>query len=383
MTVGILYPRSSAHPDMGVDFVDGIKALIKKEIPDGEIQLLMEGVGFGGSEKEVYEKAEKLLRIEKADVLIAFIDQKVLAVLEPLVHSTGSLLLVVNAGANYPSNWISQPNIMYLTLHHAFLCSLSGRLASQRGPAKAVMATTFFDCGYLHTAAMVNGFVEQGGSIAYNYVNNQKYNESFEISQLTDFLDGDKETSKLLSAFDSFPATLFYDRLKNYEDANRLELFVSPMMLEENGMNALLNAANFSVKGYKPWQLSLTNKYNESFIDFYRKFSKKDATIFSLLGWEAGLVLQQLNKYAGTQSGNGVKLAEQMKKVKLESPRGEMFLDEETNYFLTPAIKLEIAGGEVATTTVPIETVRKDWQTFTVVEADPAASGWTNTYLCY
>lgn len=59
MRIGVLYPRSKAHPGMMADFADGIKAALKHyQLKD--IELISEIVGFGGNEKELYEKVEKI-----------------------------------------------------------------------------------------------------------------------------------------------------------------------------------------------------------------------------------------------------------------------------------------------------------------------------------
>ena len=383
MTVGILYPSSNAHVDIGVDFIDGIKAFFEKEMPDSPIKLLIEGIGFGGSEKEVYQKAEKLIRIEKVDVLVAFIDYKVLAILEPLIFSTGSLLLVVNAGANYPSNWISQPNIIHLTLQHAFLNRLSGKLAgeSASGNNNAALATTFFDCGYLHNAAIINGFMQKQGTLTRNYINRGAYDESFNIGELIHFLSANPDTTKLLCTFDSLPAALFYKRLNTYKDANKLQLFVSPMMLEKKALDGMIDGASFSVQGHMPWQTSLENEYNKYFIECFEVYAKKEVSMFALLGWEAGLVMQQIFQWDFYRQGT--ELVEQLKKVTLNSPRGPMKLHDETHWFLSPANYCSVANGEINTQIINNETIERQWAEFISIEADSMSSGWMNTYLCY
>ena len=149
MNIGILLPRSNAHPSMGFDFYDGLRSCLDHNQLAAHFQITTENIGFGGNDKEVYEKAEKLLLINNADILIAYIDLKVVPILGPLMYSTGKLLLVVNPGANYPNNWLARPNILFLSLQHAFLCSLAGVIASRSVAKPAVMATTFYDCGYL------------------------------------------------------------------------------------------------------------------------------------------------------------------------------------------------------------------------------------------
>lgn len=382
MTVGVLYPRSGAYPAMSTDWVDGLRAFISKKLPDADVRLLLEGIGFGGAEKEVYDKTEKLLLLEKADMLIAFVDLRVLPVLEPLLYSTGKLIVVVNPGANYPYNWIPQPNIVFLTLHHAFLCRLTGQLAANTPGAKAAMATSFYDCGYLHTAAMVSGFMQKGGTINHNYVNNQtNYETGFDIQSLIYFLEKENETKQLLCTLDTAPAKLFYQALHHSNIANKLQVFASPMMLQPEAINEEENYA-FSIIGFLPWQANDSSNANRDFLNDYYSYSKKEASIFSLLGWEAGLIVQQaLQQNSGSAEGSDI--VAQLKQTTLKSPRGAMQLHDETQYFLTPAIQQTTVNKQTHQVPISFAEVAEKWNEFSNYPAEGISSGWTNTYLCY
>ena len=131
MNIGILLPLSNAHPGISKDFMDGLNTFLAQKQLTAAVIIKKENIGFGGTEKEVYAKAEKLLISDDVDILIAYIDEKVTGMLYSLIQSTGKLLLIVNPGANHPVNWIAQPTVIHLTLHHAFLCWLTGAAAAK------------------------------------------------------------------------------------------------------------------------------------------------------------------------------------------------------------------------------------------------------------
>lgn len=382
MKIGILYPRSNAHPGIMVDYMDALKAALKQQ-QNNDIQLITESAGLGGNEKEVYEKAEKLLVLEGVDLLVAYIDLRVLEILKPLLLASGKLVLVVNPGANYPQNWVPQPSIINLSLQHGFLCWLTGKLAGQLNYKNASMATTFYDCGYLHTAAMVKGFTNTGGEITYNYVNNQRYDDAFDINQLTGYLSSDKETGALLCIFDSLPSSLFYSRLSHFDGAGRMHLFVSPMMLEKGALDKTGEGFKFPIDGYQAWQASLENNANRIYIDSYFRQTKRDANVFSLLGWETGLILQQVLLLGNIQYNEGAQLVEKLSGIKINSPRGEMKLDPETNYFLAPVYKCSLPLKSVELSIDFIDNPLNEWKEFVGLGTEGVSSGWTNTYLCY
>lgn len=383
MKIGLLYPRSQSHPGMMADFVDGFKTAIQYHQIDGKVQLISESIGFGGVEKEVYEKVEKLLMLENADVLVAFIDLRILDLIKPLIFASGKLVLVVNPGANYPQNWIPQSNILYLTLHHGFLCWLTGKLAAQMINKNAATATTFYDCGYLHIAAMVKGFVMNGGQITYNYVNNQCYDDTFEIKQLTDYLITDRETNNLLCIFDSHPASLFYSRLNTCREAERLHLFASPMMLENKAREHLNEELKFTVEGYLPWYPSLENNANRDFMISYKQQINRIATVFSILGWESGLILREVFLQSNENYSDGSDIIGKLAESKINSPRGNMKLDRETNHLVAPVYNCSVAKNSAKCTLSVLENLETEWNAFVQIPTEGVSSGWTNTYLCY
>lgn len=383
MKIGVLHPRSKAHPGIMVDFVEGIKTALQHHQLNQKVQLISESIGFGGNEKEVYEKAEKLLLLEGADVLVAFVDLRILEIIKPLLYASGKLVLVVNPGANYPENWVPQLNIVNLTLQHGFLCWLTGKLAAQMNKTNAATATTFYDGGYLHIAAMVENFVKAGGNITYNYVNNQHYDDAFDIKPLTDYLSSDKTTNSLLCVFDSLPASLFYSRLNIYDGAGSLHLFVSPMMLEQKALENMAGGFKFPVEGYLPWHAEIENNANKEFMNSYLQQTKRVATVFSLLGWEAGLILQQVFLHSNEHYPDGVEIAGKLAGGKINSPRGEMKLDPETNYFIAPVYKCSVPQNSGKRSIHFIENPEKEWKAFVEIPTEGVSSGWTNTYLCY
>ena len=75
MNAGILLPRSNAHPEAGLDFMDGLRAFLKQKELKNQVQFFSEHAGYGAVETEVYEKVEKLLIIDDVDILLAYIDE--------------------------------------------------------------------------------------------------------------------------------------------------------------------------------------------------------------------------------------------------------------------------------------------------------------------
>ena len=379
MTVGILLPLSNTHVGMSKDFVDGFNSLLKLKERTGAVTIKKESVGLGGLEKEVYAKAEKLLISDDVDILVAYIDEKVTSMIYSLVQATGKLLIVVNPGANHPLNWIAQPSVIHLNLQHAFLCWLTGRLAAANDNKKASYASSFYDCGYLHSADMVKNFMNSGGSIQYNYINNQVYDENFEISQLTDFLTFSPDCTNIIAVYDEKPASLFYNRLNNHKTDHPLHLYVSPMMMTEKALEQIGEGYHFSIAGHLPWQPGLETENNQTFI----KACTRPASIFSLLGWESAMIIDEILANYKDDLQEGETIVGHLKKSPLSGPRGEMKLDAETLYYTTAFGRFNLEAGSTKAAVEPVTDFEQDWKTFSSIDTEGLVTGWTNTYLCY
>ena len=379
MKIGILSPLSAAHPGISLDFMDGLNTFLEANDLKQHIQFVRENIGYGGSEKDVYAKAEKLLINEDVDVLVAYADEKVVSFLQPLLQATNRLLLLVNPGANYPLNWVAQPTIVRLNLQHAFCTWLTGALAAQSDNGHAVYSSTFYDCGYLHGAAMVKSFVSNGGSVRHNYINNQAYDAAFEISQLTNFLTTNSDCNNLLCIFDELPASLFYKLLNPYSGANDLHLFVSPMMLQQKAFATTNEALNFSVEGYAPWLPSITTEENKNFVNSV----KRPASIFSLLGWETAMVLSEIFLQKNVDSNDGEAIVAHLKNSSFQSPRGSLQMEDETQTFITAPTRYSFNDGIFTNASTELPNLGNEWKAFTAIPTEGHVTGWTNTYLCY
>lgn len=378
MKIGILFPLSNVYPSVGFDFMNGFNSLLKDKGQSGAVTILKESIGFGGDEKDNYLKAQKLLISDDVDILIAYIDEKVVTILYPLMQATGKLLIVVNPGANYPSNWIAQPTVIRLNLQHAFLCSVTGTLAAKAGNGHAALATTYYDCGYLHGAAMVNNFLETGGRVKFNYVNNQAYNESFEINNLVNFLSSDPICNSLLCVFDKLPASLFLKLLGQYQSKDPLHLFASPMMIRQL-MESNDTSFPFSIEGYLSWYPGIENEANK----FFQRTHKKTAGMFSLLGWETGMIINEVLEYCNDDITNGEFIITHLKSKPLDSPRGMLKLDNETQVYTAPVTKISLKANTAVLVIDPGIDIENEWKSFSSKQTEGPVTGWTNTYLCY
>ena len=111
--------------------------------------------------------------------------------------------------------------------------------------------------------------------------------------------------------------------------------------------------------------------------------NRKVPSVFSLLGWEAAIILKNVCHNFKDDYNDGSKIIGLLKKIHIEGPRGNLKLDEKTNYFITPVLKASIKNNKKNVEIKLIEDVSENWKAFAVNSSEEISSGWSNTYLCY
>ncbi len=379
--IGILLPRSTVYPLIGYDFLDGFKTYLIEFGLNDKVEVTTENIGFGLDEAEVYSKNEELILKNNADIVIAFIDGRYAEMLQPLYFATGKILILVNMGAYYPDIVTTNSNVIFLNYSIAFNSMLTGKLAASENKLKAIMATSFYDGGYLPGHAMINRYLQLGGALVSNFVSHFKPS-NFDITPIKNVIETSPETQTLLCLYSGDVSPLFYKEISLLQKTKELHLYVSPMMLDETLKTILGDEFTINnAKGYTAWYSQLDNQQNTLFKEKFEQQTNRQVGIFSLLGWEAGMLLQQINimKEDGKKS---TEIIANLTGQVLQSPRGWLKLDKNTNETYGPSYLITVQDNFDLSVKKCFENVEEDRTTFIANKPEGGSSGWRNTYLC-
>lgn len=383
LRIGVLLPRSTLFPAIGLDMLNGIKAYLQHHQLRDECKLITDNIGFGTDEAEVYTRAEKMILQEDVDLAIVFADKRTGEMLEAMFTASNKILMLVNLGANFPDSWQPAPTTLVHTLNFCLHTRLTGKLATMNGGKEAAYVTSYYDAGYRQCYSMLTSHQQHGGIPCYTHVTHFKADE-FSLQALADFISTRPEIKKLLCLFSGDLAASFYREVKSLQDQYGLELFVSPMMLDQNlNEEAGEKLAVQHTKGYTPWLASLSNESNQEFMSAFFKTANKKANLFGLLGWDTGSLIQALlTQYQAGNTG-AVQMLAAIGGTEFKSPRGWMKLDPVTFHTYGPSwlvnchdsMELDIEGEMVDT--------NEEWEKFTHEKfPEGESSSWRNTYLC-
>jgi branched-chain amino acid transport system substrate-binding protein len=374
-------PRSTLFPSLGLDLLNGLKENLKIQNVSDQVKLVTDNIGYGINEPEIYAKAEKMLIHEEVDMLMVCADTRSIEMLQPLFTASNKILVAINFGANFPDNWQPAPTTITHSLNFCLHARLTGKLAAKETNQQSVNVVSYFDGGYRQCFCMINGHHSNGGVPRFNHVTALKQ-DAFTLAPMVDFLKQNPDVKTLLCLFAGDMAERFYREISPLQKKLKLSLYVSPMMLDESLKNSLGNDFSIkNVKGFIPWHSSLKNKANKLFVETIS--SSGSANYFSVLGWDAGLILSEIIRQNNAGITNAATLIRSLAETSFDSPRGWMKIDAATQHSYGPSWlatcknNMEIKVGKEA------ENMEAEWKKFTN-EKTPTGeySSWRNTYLC-
>ncbi|MBK6937495.1 MAG: ABC transporter substrate-binding protein [Chitinophagaceae bacterium] len=383
LRTGLLLPRSTLFPSLGHDFFNGIKTLLRSERISEDIHFIIDNIGFGINEQEIYSKAEKMILQDDADVVLLFADTRIAEMLQPLFTACNKLLLVVNFGANFPDNWTPSATTITHSLNFCWHAALTGTLAAKETNKQAINTVSYYDGGYRQCFCMLHAHQVNGGTPRFNHVTNIKL-EDFTLEPVSGFLKENHDINTLLCLFSGEQAERFYKEIDALQLQQMLNLYVSPMMLDETLQPPLYNNVKaVNVKGYVPWHSSLDNEANTVFKRQYAGVTGNPVNYFSLLGWETGLILQAILQQYAAGNKHAASVVTALTTITISGPRGWLKTDASTHHTYGPSYLASCSGAFDIKIEVVLNNTEEAWSAFTKTKLySGESSSWRNTYLC-
>jgi branched-chain amino acid transport system substrate-binding protein len=383
LKVGVLLPRSSLFPALGIDLLKGIKTGAAALFPTLELQFVTDNIGFGTNEQDIYTRSEKMLLQDDVAVVVAIADTRIAEILQPMFTASNKILLMVNFGANYPVSWEAPATTIVHSLNFAFHCFLTGQLSAQHGNGQGVNLVSYYDGGYSQCHALLNAHQQAGGTPVYNHVTSLK-TADFTLAPLQQFLQEHPDNTTFNCLFAGEMATLFYQQVAALDEAKDATLFVSPMMLEESLTGDDEHPLQLpNTIGYTPWISTLPDPANEHFTHTIREKLGVPANLFLLLGWETAILLYQINEQLAQGNTKAIQIIKNCCNTRFESPRGWFMIDAATHHSFSPSRRIRASGNLQMEVTEELGEPEAKWRDFiaaSVVFGE--SSSWRNTYLC-
>lgn len=376
MKIGLLLPRSVLYPSIAFDIHDGLKACLKKAGLENDYQIVSTNIGVGGKHDEIYAKCEQML-LDGADIIVGYINPMAAAFIHPLFESSGRKLLVLDSGYHFPT--------FEGKLEHAYFLSLQGNLCSRAIARKATanghknfaFTCSFYDAGYRIPYSYAMSIAEQGANIVFNHIGPLKKTE-FTLEPLAQYLDNNEGVA-LLTTFCGDMTEDFFREGQRHNLFAKHPVYGAAFMADEGWISKIPHPGNNWYSAV-PWSVEIDTPENKEFVQILENIRAKKANLFSLLGWEAALVI------SGTQNLSIPTIGG----YTYTSPRGVIKINSETHFTEAPiyyatVAKDESTGNGRLTEIMEAEgtnedRVQMDKNIRTLLEE--TSNSWLNAYAC-
>ncbi|HEV8616913.1 MAG TPA: ABC transporter substrate-binding protein [Methylomirabilota bacterium] len=344
--IGLVLPYTGVYAVLGESITQAMELVFAREnwtVAGRKIEMIKEDdemkppVGI--------RKTEKLIDSDKVDILTGPVHSGILMGMRDKVHSSRTILIVSNAGADAISRERCSKWIFRTSFSNWQPCQPMGGWVARNVSKDVFQIAPNYQAGKDMMGAFRETFVPAGGKVvAEDY---PKLGETDYAPYLTKIR---QSGAKAVFAF--FSGTDAVNFVKQYDQfglKGAVKLTGAGFLTEPDVLPAQGNAALGVITGhfYTPQLDSPTNK--KFIADFKAKFAGKTPDGFACQGYDTAEVIVRALKAVNGNTQDKEKLVAVLEKVEFDSPRGRFRFDPKTHNVIQPFIYVrevkEVAGG--------------------------------------
>jgi len=365
--IGVLLPQSKAYPTIGKDFVRGLKQAL-----GGEIEMKIEGVGLANNPKDVIDSIQKLINQEDVALTTGLLGHKGMPEVLDFVEGMDETLIYADLGAAEPESLKGRKGV-YCNSFGLFDASHAlGKYLVENGMKNIGVSTCYYDAGYAFLEALENAVhKDPKGQLAGHFITPLNPREN-EAELMAEFVSESKP-----DAIFGFHNGVFAKEHAEYLRLNKINestpLYTLPFSIEERVLKEYPYIFN-KTRCVSSWFPELENEENTIFIEKYKSEYGSIPSIFALLGYENGLLIEQFLK------------DEDLITKPFSGPRGSLNINPETNRTSCTHYLWELLAKENAYIRNALQSLELDDYSISKVEHEDVNSGiggWHNAYLCH
>ncbi len=353
--IGLVLPYTGVYAVLGESITQAMELVFAREnwtVAGRKIEMIKEDdemkppVGI--------RKTEKLIDSDKVDILTGPVHSGILMGMRDKVHSSKTILIVSNAGADAISRERCSKWIFRTSFSNWQPCQPMGGWVAKNVSKEVFQIAPNYQAGKDMMAAFRETFVPAGGKvIAEDY---PKLGETDYAPYITKI-----KQSGAKAVFAFFSGTDAVNFVKQYDQfglKGSIKLTGAGFLTEPDVLPAQGNSALGIITGHFYTPL-LDNPVNKKFVtDFRAKFANKSPDGFACQGYDTAEVIVRALKAVNGNTQDKEKLVNAIAKLEFDSPRGKFRFDPKTHNVIQPFIYVrevkEVAGG---LNNVPIDKV--------------------------
>ncbi|WP_158538735.1 ABC transporter substrate-binding protein [Chitinophaga skermanii] len=382
--IGFLTPLSTIYPfyaqHITTAWMIGMGVQSPQQSP---IQFVQEYTHTGGSVITT-QAAQKLLNFDRVDVLSGLISMKTIPEILPSLDRERRVGFFFDMGEYIPYHEHLGENIFYNS-HQLWQSQYAlGYWAQKHFGDGGHVVSTLYEAGYHLNAAFYQGAAQAGGVNIHSTV--IKKNTPSNMKQpldLTDFFASLQTTLPpyVHAIFSGDEGTQFLQQWVSHGFHKKIPLVVIETMAYPDILSDFQHI-DMSLYSAMMWNRTDESKPNQSFVKTFEKLTGQPASIYAVLGYEAGLVWRELLPHAMKRDWDTVKSL--LRTQAIRGPRGERNFHPQSGVAVpnTQIIKINLTNNRIQQ--MIIEQGRGlsyDANVFENIHTH-SISGWKNPFLC-
>jgi len=379
--IGFLAPYSSIYPDMVPSLISGFYSAIPEKYHN-IFQFIPEYIGQG-AEKNTSEATKKLLYFDQVDIISGFVNYRVLPSLIPSIENLQKIGFFFDIGENIPYTHHISDSIFCNSFQMWQAEFALGHWAHKQFGEKGAVVMPIYDGGYHLQSAFRQGAVTAGADELDFHVLKYQADTSQVLGQIQPLFELlKKERPTYLHAlFCGSEALEFYSEFYKSGLHKQVPLIASAHMTSDEILNQLSNL-NLDIYSASMWNYNSKEEANLEFKKKVTQFAGKKPTIYTLLGYETGLLFHQL--IPEFQKRDWQEIKTRLKIETVEGPRGRrsFFLNSDYSTPLLDIEKISFQSNSINKLIIELgKAMPYHHETYEKIHKENV-SGWQNPYLC-
>ena len=372
--IGVLLPQSIQYNTLDRDFIRGIR------LNNLDAKLHIENIGIGANEQNIIEKIQKLSLQEEINLFIGFFGHHNIQQVYEYASDNGIILIASEMGAKIPVGNPKYDGVFINSFSMIESVHFLGKYFSDNNYTKICSATSFYDAGYSLLEAIGSAFVNNTDFTGHYITPLHPRENEAEIMEDT------INTCKPEAVFAFFSGLYAKENdalLSKNKITTKYPFFMTPFSTDHRFIEDFknnpheINIISSWVQNKTKECKDFTMKYQVTYID--------TPTIFSLLGYETGLIFNTLFKKV--KNNTILSYKSELKNLSVNGPRGIIQFDEGTNrsFFDHYIYKMNLTADGAIVPQI-IKTFNNNGNFIkSVIEKQKTANlnGWHNAYLCH
>ena len=379
--IGFLFPFSTIAPNMSRDIIDGFYSAIPEPLRNS-FQFYPEYIDKGSGEL-VKTAINKLVMFHNVDIVSGIVSYQLIPEIAAIIEQQRKIAFFFDLGEYLPPLQTISDSIFFNSLQMWQLEYALGQWAQKQFSGKGAMLMSVYEAGYHMHSAFWQGAIAAGAEEIDMHILPFDPQESSIKDSLLQFFHKIEESNVdfLHALFCGKEALEFYQNFKKSPLFGRIPLVVTPHMATEDVLETIGNSSMtlYSASG---WNYHSLDEKNQKFKSAYLFGTGKKTTEFALMGYEMGLLFEQMHPIL--QKRNRNEIVRHIKMATVDGPRGLRNFHHDLT-LTSPTIDIE----KINTLNNPVTKIVID-QGVALPYNNPAfidihtqcVSGWKNPYLC-